>query len=274
MAIPLLLHGSPSVTVYRELRRMPKGKAISDKTIEPIRHAADTANWKDYAEVGRRIKGIVTNVSIESKLHRMINNVYNVTTETSLKTRLVEWTRQLKGTAEKLNAKDNINVGAGELSWASGKNCTPIVAGSRAELLLDMMGTSKNAVDEVIKDLNSGKRISRNGRIYQIRDGQLQVLNFDEQIKHDQRLAIESLAKTYSQKAGSWHITEAHWQQAREYVELAYKYAQLDGRNTPNNTHTQNGSVTIGDWDLVTLVKQGSASAISDNDWLALDMMA
>jgi len=294
--------GSPSVTVYRELRRMPKGKAISDETIEPIRHAADTANWKDYvklqggmcigraanfksmyedtqmgndyAEVVRRIKGIVTNVSIESKLHRMINNVYNVTTETSLKTRLVEWTRQLKGTAEKLNAKDNTNVGAADLSWTSGNNCTPIAAGSRAELLLDMMGTSKSDVDEVIKDLNSGKRISRNGQIYQIRDGQLQVLNVDEQIKHDQRLAIESLAKTYSQKAGSWHITEAHWQQAREYVELAYKYAQLDGRNTPNNTHTQNGLVTIGDWDLVTLVKQGSASAISDNDWWALDLMA
>tara|TARA_B110000211_G_scaffold146093_1_gene166601 strand:+ start:19 stop:2361 length:2343 start_codon:yes stop_codon:yes gene_type:complete len=294
--------GSPSVTVYRELRRMPKGKAISDETIEPIRHAADTANWKDYvklqggmcigraanfksmyedtqmgndyAEVVRRIKGIVTNVSIESKLHRMINNVYNVTTETSLKTRLVEWTRQLKGTAEKLNTKDNTNVGAADLSWTSGNNCTPIAAGSRAELLLDMMGTSKNDVDEVIKDLNSGKRISRNGQIYQIRDGQLQVLNIDEQIKHDQRLAIESLAKTYSQKAGSWHITEDHWQQAREYVELAYKYAQLDGRNTPNNTHTQNGLVTIGDWDLVNLVKQGNASAISDNDWWALDLMA
>ncbi|MEM5511848.1 replication endonuclease [Pseudoalteromonas sp. AS84] len=294
--------GSPSVTVYCELRRMPKGKAISDETIEPIRHAADTASWKDYvklqggmcigraanfksmyedtqmgndyAEVVRRIKGIVTNVSIESKLHRMINNVYNVTTETSLKTRLVEWTRQLKGTAEKLNAKDNTNVGAADLSWTSGNNCTPIAAGSRAELLLDMMGTSKNDVDEVIKDLNSGKRISRNGQIYQIRDGQLQVLNIDEQIKHDQRLAIESLAKTYSQKAGSWHITEAHWQQAREYVELAYKYAQLDGRNTPNNTHIQNGLVTIGDWDLVTLIKQGSASAISDNDWWALDLMA
>ncbi|MEH6479718.1 MULTISPECIES: replication endonuclease [Pseudoalteromonas] len=294
--------GSPSVTVYRELRRMPKGKAISDETIEPIRHAADTANWKDYvklqggmcigraanfksmyedtqmgndyAEVVRRIKGVLTNTDYKAVLKRTLENVHNVITQTSLKTRLVEWTRQLKGTAEKLNAKDNTNVGAADLSWTSGNNCTPIAAGSRAELLLDMMGTSKSDVDEVIKDLNSGKRISRNGQIYQIRDGQLQVLNVDEQIKHDQRLAIESLAKTYSQKAGSWHLTEAHWQQAREYVELAYKYAQLDGRNTPNNTHTQNGLVTIGDWDLVTLVKQGSASAISDNDWWALDLMA
>lgn len=294
--------GSPSVTVYRELRRMPKGKAISDETIEPIRHAADTANWKDYvklqggmcigraanfksmyedtqmgndyAEVVRRIKGVLTNTDYKAVLKRTLENVHNVITQTSLKTRLVEWTRQLKGTAEKLNAKDNTNVGVADLSWTSGNNCTPIAAGSRAELLLDMMGTSENDVDEVIKDLNSGKRISRNGQIYQIRDGQLQVLNVDEQIKHDQRLAIESLAKTYSQKAGSWHITEAHWQQAREYVELAYKYAQLDGRNTPNNTHIQSGLVTIGDWDLVTLVKQGCASAISDNDWWALDMMA
>lgn len=294
--------GSPSVTVYRELRRMPKGKAISDETIEPIRHAADTANWKDYvklqggmcigraanfksmyedtqmgndyAEVVRRIKGVLTNTDYKAVLKRTLENVHNVITQTSLKTRLVEWTRQLKGTAEKINAKDNTNVGVADLSWTSGNNCTPIAAGSRAELLLDMMGTSKNDVDEVIKDLNSGKRISRNGQIYQIRDGQLQVLNVDEQIKHDQRLAIESLAKTYSQKAGSWYITEAHWKQAREYVELAYKYAQLDGRNTPNNTHIQNGLVTIGDWDLVTLVKQGSASAISSNDWWALDLMA
>ncbi len=294
--------GSPSVTVYRELRRMPKGKAISDETIEPIRHAADTANWKDYvklqggmcigraanfksmyedtqmgndyAEVVRRIKGIVTNVSIESKLHRMINNVYNVTTETSLKTRLVEWTRQLKGTAEKLNAKDNTNVGAADLSWTSGNNCTPIAAGSSAELLLDMMGTSKNDVNEVIKDLNSGKRIARNGQIYQIRNGQLQTLNENDQLKHNKQLAIEYRAQTLAQKSASWHITDDHWQQAREFVELAYKYAQLDGRKSPSNTHTQNGLVTIGDWDLVNLVKQGSASAISDNDWWALDLMA
>lgn len=292
--------GSPSVTVWRELRRMRT--AVKDEVIEPIRYAADTANWKDYvklqggmcigraanfksmyeatpmgndyAEVVRRIKGVVTNVDYKAVLTRLFNNVHNVTDATSLKTRLIEWTRQLKGTAEKLAAKASTNADVGGLSWTSGNNCTPIAAGSRAELLLDMMGTSKSDVDEVIKDLNSGKRISRNGQIYQIRDGQLQVLNVDEQIKHDQRLAIESLAKTYSQKAGSWYITEAHWKQAREYVELAYKYAQLDGRNTPNNTHIQNGLVTIGDWDLVTLVKQGSASAISSNDWWALDLMA
>ena len=294
--------GSPSVTVYRELRRMPKGKAISDETIEPIRHAADTANWKDYvklqggmcigraanfksmyedtqmgndyAEVVRRIKGVITNTDYKAVLKRTLENVHNVITQTSLKTRLVEWTRQLKGTAEKLNAKDNTNVGAADLSWTSGNNCTPIAAGSSAELLLDMMGTSKNDVDELIKDLNGGKRIERNGVIYQIRNGQLQTLDENAQLKHNKQLAIEYRAQTLAQKSASWHITDVHWQQAREFVELAYKYAQLDGRKSLNTTTNERGLITIGDWDLVNLVKQGSASAISDNDWWSLDLMA
>ena len=292
--------GSPSVTVYRELRRMRT--AVNDEVIEPIRHAADSANWKDYvklqggmcigraanfksmyeitpqgndyAEVVRRIKGVLTNTDYKAVLKRSLENVHNVIASTSLKTRLIEWTRQLKGTAEKLNAKDNTNVGVADLSWTSGNNCTPIAAGSSAELLLDMMGTSKNDVDEVIKDLNSGKRIARNGQIYQIRNGQLQTLSENDQLKHNKQLAIEYRAQTLAQKSASWHITDDHWQQAREFVELAYKYAQLDGRKSPSNTHTQNGLVTIGDWDLVNLVKQGSASAISDNDWWSLDLMA
>jgi len=75
-------------------------------------------------------------------------------------------------------------------------------------------------------------------------------------------------------KPASWHVTEEHWQQARELVDLAYQYAELEGRKVLNITSNENGLITIGDWDLVTLVKQGSASAISDNDWWALDLMA
>ena len=294
--------GSPSVTVYRELRRLPKGKAISDETIEPIRHAADTANWKDYvklqggmcigraanfksmyeltpqgndyAEVVRRIKGVLTNTDYKAVLKRTLENVHNVIADTSLKTRLIEWTRQLKGTAEKLSAKASTNVGAADLSWTSGNNCTPIAAGSRAELLLDAVGLSKTDLDDLVSDLNSGKRISRNGLIYQIRDGQLHTLDENAQLKQNKQLDIEYRAQTLAQKSASWHITDAHWQQARDFVELAYKYAQLDGRKSLNNTTHERGLVTIGDWDLVNLVKQGSVSAISDNDWWALDLMA
>ncbi|MBH0073878.1 replication endonuclease, partial [Pseudoalteromonas sp. NZS127] len=165
----------------------------------------------------------------------------------------------------------NTNVGAADLSWTSGNNCTPIAAGSRAELLLDAVGLSKADLDDLISDLNSGKRISRNGLIYQIRDGQLHTLDESAQLKQNKQLDIEYRAQTLAQKSASWHITDAHWQQAREFVELAYKYAQLDGRKSLNTTTNERGLVTIGDWDLVNLVKQGSASAISSNDWWSLD---
>ena len=292
--------GSPSVTVWRELRRMRT--AVKDEVIEPIRYAADTANWKDYvklqggmcigraanfksmyeatpmgndyAEVVRRIKGVITNTDYKATLTRLFYNVHNVITDTSLKTRLIEWTRQLKGTAEKIAAKDNTNVGAADLSWSSGNNCTPIAVGSSAELILDMVGCDKKDIEEVKKDLIAGKRIARNGHIYQVKDGQLHVLDENAQLKQNKQLDIEYRAKTFAQKSGSWHATEDHWQQARELVDLAYQYADLDGRQALNTTTNENGLITIGDWDLVTLVKQGCASAISSNDWWALDLMA
>ncbi|TMP73514.1 replication endonuclease [Pseudoalteromonas sp. S1608] len=304
--------GSPSVTVWRELRRMPKGKPIKDEIIEPIRHAADTANWKDYvklqggmcigraanfksmyedtpmgndyAEVVRRIKGVATNIDYKAVLTRLFNNVHNVTDATSLKTRLIEWTRQLKGTAEKLAAKASTNVGAADLSWSSGNNCTPIAVGSSAELILDMVGCDEKQITEVKKDLNSGKKIARDGQIYQIKNGQLHVLDETAQIKHNKHLAIEYRAKTLAQKSASWHVTESHWQQARQLVDLAYQYAQLDGRETLSATRNElgefhygepkKGLIIIGDWDLAILVNNNSASAISDNDWWSLDLMA
>ncbi|MBH0074659.1 replication endonuclease [Pseudoalteromonas sp. SWYJ118] len=302
--------GSPSVTVYRELRRMRT--AVKDEVIEPIRYAADTANWKDYvklqggmcigraanfksmyeatpmgndyAEVVRRIKGVITNTDYKATLTRLFNDVHNVITDTSLKTRLIEWTRQLKGTAEKLNAKDNTNVGAADLSWSSGNNCTPIAVGSSAELIFNMVGCDEKQITEVKKDLNSGKRIARDGQIYQIKNGQLHVLDETAQIKHNKHLAIEYRAKTLAQKSASWHVTEDHWQQARQLVDLAYQYAQLDERETLSATRNEqgefhygepkNGLITIGDWDLAILVNNNSASAISDNDWWSLDLMA
>ena len=292
--------GSPSVTVWRELRRMRT--AVKDEVIEPIRYAADTANWKDYvklqggmcigraanfksmyeatpmgndyAEVVRRIKGVITNTDYKATLTRLFYNVHNVITDTSLKTRLIEWTRQLKGTAEKIAAKDNTNVGAADLSWSSGNNCTPIAVGSRAELILDMIGCDKKDIEEVKKDLIAGKRIARNGHIYQVKDGQLHVLDENAQLKQNKQLDIEYRAKTFAQKSGSWHVTNEYWQQARKLVDLAYQYAELEGRQALNTTLIENGLVTIGDWDLVTLVKQGSALAISDNYWWSLDLMA
>ena len=135
-------------------------------------------------------------------------------------------------------------------------------------------GVTKNDLEEVKKDLIEGKRIARNDHIYQVKDGQLQVLDENVQLKQNKQLDIEYRAKTFAQKSGSWHVTNEYWQQARKLVDLAYQYAEPEGRQALNTTLIENGLVTIGDWDLVTLVKQGSASAISDNYWWSLDLMA
>lgn len=187
---------------------------------------------------------------------------------------LVEWTRQLKSTAEKTTVKENTNVGAADLSWTSGNNCTPIATGFRDELLLDMVGYYKKEIEQVKKDLISGERIRRNDQIYQIRDGQLQVLDETDQQKHEKRLAIEYRAKTLAQKSGSWHVTDAYRQQAKELIELAYTYAEHDGRDSLINTRNENGLVVIGDWDLALLVNDEQASAVSESDWWSLELMA
>ncbi|MCH2085888.1 MAG: replication endonuclease, partial [Pseudoalteromonas sp.] len=209
-----------------------------------------------YAELVKRIKGV----------YRTLNN-------NQLITRLVEWTRQLKGTAEKLAAKASTNVGAADLSWTSGNNCTPIATGSRDELLLDMVGHDKKEIEQVKKDLISGKRIRRNNQIYQIRDGQFQVLDEAAQQKYEKRLAIEYRAKTLAQKSGSWHVTDEHRQQAKELIELAYTYAEHDGRDSLTSTKHDKGLTKIGDWDLALLVSDGQVSAISENDWRSIELM-
>lgn len=187
---------------------------------------------------------------------------------------LVEWTRQLKGTAEKTAVKEHTNVGAADLSWTSGNNCTPIATGSRDELLLDMVGYYKKEIEQVKKDLISGKRKRRNEQIYQIRDGQLQVLDEAAQQKHEKRLAIEYREKTLAQKSGSWHVTDVHRQQAKELIELAYTFAKHDGRDSLLETKVDKGLVKIGDWVLAMIVNDGHASAADENDWWSIELMA
>lgn len=137
-----------------------------------------------------------------------------------------------------------------------------------------MVGYDKKEIEQVKKDLISGKRIRRNDQIYQIRDGQLQVLDEAEQQKHEKRLAIEYRAKSLAQKSGSWHVTDAHRQQAKELIELAYTFAEHDGRDSLIETRNENGLVAIGDWDLALLVNESQASAVNKNSWWELDLMA
>lgn len=337
--------GSPSVTVYRELRRMRT--ALDDDEFEPIRQAADAANWKDYVKLqGGMCIGRDANFKTHyeetpqgndyAELVKRIKGVYRTLTNNQLITRLVEWTRQLKGTAEKTAAKDTTNVGAADLSWTSGNNCTPIATGSRDELLLDMMGYDKKEIEQVKKDLISGKRIRRNDQIYQIRNGQLQVWDEKAQIKEQRRQSIESMAYNEAQNdtilssdsvptqcnhmfysftemqiaslekgdtvisngrvyftrgldlysfkkldleqpktAIKIKVTDKHYQAASEQYDLASQYAAIDGRSLPSSTKFKKGHAdVIGDLEMARLVLAGEATAISDNDWWTLDMMA
>ncbi|WP_278403804.1 replication endonuclease [Pseudoalteromonas ruthenica] len=201
--------GSPSVTVWRELRR--KREAVDDPQIEEVRAAADSGSWKDYVKlqggmcIGRnaRFKPFYEHTPFGNaygELVSRIKGVLNTLSESVLMTRLVEWTRQLKGTAEKNQLKDNALVGSADLSWTSGNNCTPIAAGDSTQFAFNDFGFDKDQVKDHEKDLKAGRQIAIDGFIYRIRDGQLQVLDEQRAINERKRLDIEYHAHIFAQQ--------------------------------------------------------------------------
>ena len=97
------------------------------------------------------------------------------------------------------------------------------------------------------------------------------VYHLQERELHSfEKLDMEKPKKTVTIKP-----TEKHFAYARELYDLAHMYAELDGRNTPSNTQfNKHTADIIGDLDLARLVLAGEATAISSNDWWALDLMA
>lgn len=159
---------------------------------------------------------------------RSLLNVFSVHVATELKTRLVEWTRQIAGTAEKTKAaaEGGAFVGVADLSWTSGNNCTPIAAGSRAQFDLLRHGLTKNQID----DLKTGKRIAVDDRIYQLKNGELVILEGQSALNEQKRLATEYQANTFAQKAGRLEPNKEDWRLARELIALAYSHAANAGR--------------------------------------------
>ncbi|KZN61197.1 replication endonuclease [Pseudoalteromonas luteoviolacea] len=342
--------GSPSVTVYRELRRLRN--ECDDQNIEPIRYAANEGHWKDYVKlqggmsVGKdaNFKPLYEYTEFGNdygEVVQRIKGVLHAASDSSIVTRLVEWTRQLKGTAEKNARADSTPVGAADYSWTSGNNCTPCSTGHSDELVLDMQGCSENEIRDIKNDLLAGKRIMRNGYIYLIRGGQLLILDKKAQVNSLKQDYIKHVAHSLAQKEAEqqryeaqesaiadWDVLnedqidqikrtghvvagrrvyyivgnklnsfkrielndmervttpaaqDVHWQKAREIVDLAFTYAQLEERTIPSNTiygHNRKlgkGLDLIGDLELAQLAVEGQASAISDNDWWGIGMMA
>ncbi|MBB1333882.1 MULTISPECIES: replication endonuclease [unclassified Pseudoalteromonas] len=342
---------SPSITIWRELRRV-REEVQGNEQLEQVRQAADKGDFKTFVTlmggfgIGRdaRFKPAYQHTEYGNEyaeFTKRLKGVEDTTGLCTLVTRLHTWSKQTIGTAANsdtavIDGQDANTVSAADLSWTSGNNCTPCSVGHRDELLLDMIGFSKNEIINVKKDLIAGKRIRRNGQIYLIQDGKLLVLDAQAQLKEQRRQSIESIAHTEAQKqhkvAGEqtaikcnhafnflntqqtqtlnqggtvvlgdrvYHmqgndlysfekldltkaqktiqvtVSDQHFTYARELYDLAYSYAQIDGRTAPSSTKFKQGHAdVIGDLEMARLVLAGEATAISDNDWWSLDLMA
>ena len=74
--------------------------------------------------------------------------------------------------------------------------------------------------------------------------------------------------------SGANILAAEHWVKAREVMNLAFSFTELEGRELPSNTEFNEGLELIGDIELATLVIDGKASAINEDDWWSMDMMA
>ena len=332
------------MTVYRELRRIRT--QTDNEHIAPIRQAADEARWKDHEKLqGGMCIGRNANFKTHYEITKLgndyaetvkhIKGVVHVMSNSTLKTRLVEWQRQLKGTAAKTAQADTTHVGSADLSWTSGNNCTPLAVRDRDELLLDMIGFEDEEIKQLKNDLLNGYKVHKNDQIYQIKGDQLLVYDKQAQLKARKKEYTEHLAHSLAQKQADelryqaqntakadWDVLtpeqekamhehghvlvgrrvyhmqdgkltsfkkvefndlelfiaaepkKAHLSQAKEVMELAYSYANQSRRELPSNTVFDKKLELIGDMELATLVIDGSASAINQDDWWSLQIMA
>ncbi len=341
---------SPSITIWRELRRV-REEVQGNEDLEQIRQAADKGDFKAFVTLMGGF-GIGRDARFKPAYqHTEYGNQYAEFTKTlkgvedtfglcTLVTRVHTWSKQTIGTAANNNTtviggQDANNVGAADLSWTSGNNRTPLAVGHTDALLLDMIGFTKKQIASVKKDLLAGKRVKNNGLIYLIKDGHLVTLDEKAQRQEQRQHAIDYIANSEAQKhapnneqtaakcknklsdfspaqiqalnqggnvisgnrvyymqerelhsfeqlnmqASKSAIkptpTEKHYAYARELYDLAFMYAELDGRSEPSNTQfNKHTADIIGDLDLARLVLAGEATAISSNDWWSLDLMA
>lgn len=273
--------GSPSVTIYRELRKVRE--PVEQFDLERIRLAADDAQWKTfvelmggmcigrnanfktayeetmlgnkYAETTKVIKGVVTNTSAVAQALREMRGEVSVTEDATLLTRVTQWTKQLKGTAKKQAAQEQGFVGFADQSWTSGNNCTPTASGvpdaQRVNIKLGMLGLS----EQQISALKKGCRVSVDDRIYAFIDHQLRTFTIEHIHEKRKKDEISHFASVNAIKAGRSEPNKADWQHARDFVTTAFMHAANDGRSLPNDLdwlyarNVETGEVELDWWD-------------------------
>lgn len=268
--------GSPSVTVYRELRRVRE--PVQEETLERVRVAADTAQWKEFAklmggmcigrnanfktayeetpqgnsygELVKRIKGICSNADYQAQAIRLIKGEYSVESNATLITRDTEWTRQAKGTAEHRRLGGE-NVSVADNSWTCGNNCISSNTGVTAENKLSKLGITK----EMYNALQKGQRIKVEDQIYYLFDNQLLSYSLDEKQNQQKKAEITHFAQTFARKAGRNKPYSIDYTQAKELVNAAFKHAGNNGRKLPTASdwlygqQLVNGEIEPDWWD-------------------------
>lgn len=268
--------GSPSVTVYRELRRVRE--PVEEENLERVRVAADTAQWKNfvklmggmcigrnanfktayeqtpygngYGEVVKRVKGIFSNADEIAQAQRMLKGEFSVESYASLITRDAEWARQAKGTAEHKRLGGE-NVNEVDLSWTSGNNCTPLGAAAREAKKLFNLGLG---VDQ-IKALKNGQRIGLEDRVLAIKNDKLTILESTNRLDLQKREEINHWAAIFARTEGRTSPFDQDWDKASAMVANAFSEAQSNNRVMPNNEdwryarQVADGEIDAGWWD-------------------------
>ncbi|NQZ06952.1 MAG: replication endonuclease [Algicola sp.] len=248
--------GSPSVTVYRELRRVRE--EVDNPEMEAIRKAADDGDWPEFV---RLMGGMCIGRKANFKTHyeitecgnqygedvKRVKGVADAEETQTLLSRVVDWVRQLKGTAEeklRLTARELCEA---KLSWTSGNNCNSVAASAteladRAKLFT--LGFDK----QEIKLLFNGSRVSLDGQQYRLDGRTLRSFDADQQRRqyHNQRIQseaelisqlehrdrVDAMAQRMADRAGVDDVTVEMHDEAWELL----KYEDLEPSRAAYNT--------------------------------------
>ncbi len=186
--------GGPSVSVWRECRRLPDPQGpCRDMLLESIRHTASSANWRAYTDLmggpvlprkDRPVRLLNIIKEAQSKYGEDIKKIMGVMSSIESRTsRLDGWVISKTG----LDAREPLSFAArqgsastgraeGAAPWSSDNNCTGAEGNSADQVLaeqFDLLGMDKWMV-ELLKE----KAILHDdGRYIWLRDGQLHVSN-------------------------------------------------------------------------------------------------
>ena len=114
--------------------------------------------------------------------------------------------------------------------------------------------------DEQLAELQHKGHVLVGRRVYHMQDGKLTSFKKVEFNDLEQFIPAEP--------------TNEHWSHAREVIELAFSFAEQEQRELPISNKFNKNLLLIGDLELAELLLQGRASAIGQDDWWDVGLIA